>query len=500
MNSVRTPLEVIEQHAKNQPDRPAIGSPSTQLSYEQLRSQAARFRTLLVQDGVKPGDRVLLVCPTVPEFPIAYYAILGLGAIAVTVNTMSTIPELTYFVTDAGCTEILAWHENQNAAAEVANTCQIRFRTIEQTDPDSAHIGETSVAAVEPAETAVLIYTSGTTGRPKGAMLSHANLFAVGQSYSSALQVSAEDRFGTALPLFHVFGQGSVMNTVLQAGGMYYLLPKFDPQSMLNAVRDARLTILAGVPTMWNAMMRVDGSMTASDIPDLRLALSGGASLPAEIIRGFKERFGALILEGYGLSETTGGATCTDLSRPPKIGYVGMALPGTGIKIVGPDGNEVPTDEVGEVLLNGPMVMSAYWNKPEATAKEMRDGWFHTGDLGALDEQSDLRIVDRLKELIIRGGYNVYPREVEEVLYEHPDVREVAVIGVPDDHFGEEILAVLALNDPTNFEPAAMTGWLKERLSAYKVPRRYRIVDELPKGPTGKILKRAITTDEPAAE
>ncbi|MEO6956306.1 MAG: long-chain fatty acid--CoA ligase [Antricoccus sp.] len=500
MYSPQTSLEVIDHHAKTAPDRPAVGSPSKQLTYEQLRSQAAQFRTRLVQDGVQRGDRVLLVCPTVPEFPVAYFAILGIGAIAVTVNTMSTIPELSYFVADAGCTEILAWHESAKAAVEVANSHQIRLRIIEPIEPSATSIDETAVSNVAATDTAVLIYTSGTTGRPKGAMLTHANLVAVGESYSSALKVTPEDRFGTALPLFHVFGQGSIMNTVFRAGGMYYLLPKFDPISLLEAVRDEQLTVLAGVPTMWNAMMRANGSMTAADIPALRLAVSGGASLPAEIIRGFKERFGALILEGYGLSETTGGGTCTDLSRPPKIGYVGMALPGSGIKIVGTDGNELPTGEVGEILLRGPMVMSGYWNKPEATAKDLRDGWFHTGDLGSVDQDGDLRIVDRLKELIIRGGYNVYPREVEEVLYEHPDVREVAVIGVPDEHFGEEILAVLALEQPQSFDADAMTAWIKERLSAYKVPRRYRIVDELPKGPTGKILKRAIKPDEVAPD
>jgi long-chain acyl-CoA synthetase len=254
--------------------------------------------------------------------------------------------------------------------------------------------------------------------------------------------------------------------------------------------------MMSGVPTMWNALLHAPaGETDKEDFATLRLAASGGAAMPAEIMNAFEERFGCVILEGYGLSETTGAATFNGLHRERKPSCVGIALPRCAVEIRDPDGAEVPTGEVGEVHIKGPVVMSGYWNRPEATAEVLdADGWLKTGDLGTADADGDIRIVDRVKDLIIRGGYNVYPREVEEVLYEHPDVVEVAVVGVPDEHFGEEVAAVLALRPGADFDAEAFRGWAKERLSAYKVPRRFQVVDALPKGPTGKILKRAIDT------
>jgi long-chain acyl-CoA synthetase len=283
------------------------------------------------------------------------------------------------------------------------------------------------------------------------------------------------------------------MGTVLRCGASLSILARFDAAELLEMLRRDRLTMMAGVPTMWNALLHAPaGENDREDFASLRLAASGGAAMPAEVMNAFEQRFGCVILEGYGLSETTGAATFNGLHRERKPSCVGIALPRCEVEIRGADGAEVPTGEIGEVHIKGPVVMSGYWNRPQATEEVLLDGWLKTGDLGTEDGDGDIRIVDRKKDLIIRGGYNVYPREVEEVLYEHPDIVEVAVIGVPDEHFGEEVAAVLALRPGAEFDAAQFRTWAKERLSAYKVPRLFQVMDALPKGPTGKILKRAI--------
>ncbi len=286
------------------------------------------------------------------------------------------------------------------------------------------------------------------------------------------------------------------MNTVLVTGASLSLLAPFEPTAMLEMVRRDRLTVLAGVPTMWNAMLHAaTDAFGPSDFEQLRLATSGGASLPVEVMRAFRDRFGCTILEGYGLTESTGAATFNDINRPQKAGTVGPALPGTAIEVRDPLGAVVGPDVVGEVFLKGPTIMKGYRNRPDATAADLQDGWLKTGDLGRLDAEGYLSIVDRAKDLIIRGGYNVYPREVEEVLYEHPDVVEVAVVGVPDAHFGEEVAAVVALREGAELTGEELRSWAKVQLSAYKVPRLYQFVTTLPKGATGKILKREIDRD-----
>jgi long-chain acyl-CoA synthetase len=304
-----------------------------------------------------------------------------------------------------------------------------------------------------------------------------------------------DDVFGTALPLFHSFGQAAVLGTAMLAGACVSLQERFDAEGMIELVARDGVTILAGVPTMFNALLHADDGVVPTSFAGLRIATSGGASLPAEIIRAFGERFGCVLLEGYGLTETTAAATFNGLDRPRKAGAVGVSLPGVEVRVVGCDGAPCALDEVGEVLVRGPNVMKGYWNRPEATAEVLAGGWLHTGDLGRLDADGDLHIVDRKKDLIIRGGYNVYPREVEEVLHEHPDIVEVAVVGIPDEHFGEEVAAVIALRSDAEVDPTALRAWAKERLSAYKVPRRFQFVDALPKGSTGKVLKRAIDRD-----
>ncbi|HEV7752136.1 MAG TPA: long-chain fatty acid--CoA ligase [Baekduia sp.] len=489
--------QAVWDHASADPERIALRGAGEPWSYGRLRERAAAFAAQLAAEGVGPGARVLLVCPSVPEFAAAYYGIHAAGAVAVTANTMSTRPELEYLGGDAGCTLVVDWHEVGPAAAEAAEALGITRWALsdELADVPASPTPDAEPYATADDDDAVILYTSGTTGRPKGAELTHGNLIACASVFNEVLEFSPEDRFGTALPLFHVFGQAVVMGTTLRAGATLSLLARFDAEGLLDLLGRDGLTVMAGVPTMWNALLHAAGDRTPADFATLRLAASGGASLPAEVMRAFEERFGCVILEGYGLSETTGAATFNGLGRERKPACVGIALPGSDVEIRGDDGQERPAGEVGEVFIRGPVVMKGYWNRPEATAEVLQDGWLRTGDLGTKDGDGDIRIVDRKKDLIIRGGYNVYPREVEEVLYEHPDIVEVAVIGLPDDHFGEEVAAVLSLREGATFDAAELRTWAKERLSAYKVPRVFQVVDALPKGPTGKILKRAIDTD-----
>jgi long-chain acyl-CoA synthetase len=484
------------RHAAERPAAVALRAGETEWSYERLRDGAARLAGGLLAAGVEAGDRIMLVAPSVPEFVAAYLGVHAAGAVAVTPNVMSTVPELEYVAGDAGCSLIIAWHEADTAAARVAEALDLPFHRLEvdlHGDLVGAPIGRPHDRSSE--DTAVILYTSGTTGAPKGAQITEGNLRACAEAFREVLELGDEDRFGTALPLFHIFGQAVVLGTALMAGASVSLQARFDPAALIDLVRHDRITILAGVPTMYSAMVGAAPDAGPSDAASLRLAASGGASLPGEIIRRFEARFDCAILEGYGLTESTGAATFNGLHRERKAGSVGIALPGTEVRIAGRDGAEPAVGEIGEVLVRGPMVMKGYWNRPEATAQTLREGWLRTGDLGRQDVDGDIEIVDRLKEMIVRGGYNVYPREVEEVLYAHPDIAEAAVVGVPDEHFGEEVGAAIVLRPGAAVESEEIRDWAKERLSAYKVPRLFAFAEELPKGATGKILKREIDLD-----
>ncbi|GAA3534601.1 AMP-dependent synthetase [Aeromicrobium flavum] len=480
-------------HADAEPDRVALRSPRT-ITFGQLRETNRRVAGAVRAAGLQPLDRVLFIAPTIPEFPEVYYGLHAAGVTVTTMNVMSTVPEIEYVLDDSGATLVIAWHECADAARTAAEQRGLPFWEVEPGAPFDAEPLE-QAHEHDPDDTAIILYTSGTTGRPKGAELTANNLVATVDSFQPVLELSGDDRFGTALPLFHVFGQAVCMNTALAVGSSFSLLSPFDPVKMLDMVKTDRLTSLSGVPTMWNAMLHAEGDYSPEDFASLRMATSGGASLPVEVIRAFTERFGCSVLEGYGLTETTGAATFNDLNREQRIGTTGPALPGTVVEVRDATGAVLAPGEVGEVFIKGPTVMKGYWNRPEATASELVDGWLKTGDLGSLDDDGYLTIVDRVKDLVIRGGYNVYPREVEEVLYEHPGIVEVAVVGIPDEHYGEEIAAVIAAAPGHELNGEELRAWAKERLSAYKVPRIYSFVDALPKGATGKIQKRAIDKD-----
>lgn len=488
---------LIWRWADETPDALALREGERSWTFAQLRDDIRAAAAQLAGRGVRAGERVLVVVPTSAEFVLTYHAVLALGATAVTVNPLCTRRELEHFVRDAGCSFALGWHEGAEA---VTATAAAEGFDVWLLEPGCVAPGDgPEPVAVDTDDAAVLLYTSGTTGAPKGAVLTHGNLLSCGEALAEALDLTPQDRMGTALPLFHVFGQSAVMFTAYSAGGSLSLLRPFDPDALLRMAAEQQLTGLAGVPTMWNAMLHADTDVTAEDLSHLRLACSGGAALPLQIAKAFRERFGALVLDGYGLSETAGASTFNRAIFPRKEMSVGRALPGSKLAILDEDRAQLPPGEVGEVAISGPFVMREYWRRPEATEAVRHGEWFLTGDIGRMDEDGDLWIVDRMKDLVIRGGYNVYPREIEEVLYSHPDVREVAVIGVPDERLGEEIAAVITPQPGTTVEPTVLRAWLEERLAAYKVPRIYRLVEELPKGPTGKILKRGIDRSDIAS-
>src|SRR5271163_2596349 len=426
----------VLRHAGTDPDPDHIALRGAQGSwtYAQLRDAALAYAQALRTQGIGPGDRVLLIAPTVPGFVIAYFGIQALGAVVVPVNTMSTRAELEYFIGDAGCSLVVAWHELGPAAAEAAAAQGVPHWSL----TDGAQVaGDDILGAVcnrASDDVAVIVFTSGTTGRPKGAELTVGNLLSAGDISARFCDITADDRVGTGLPLFHVFGQTAVLMSALTAGATVSLLARFTAKAMLDMLRRDRLTVMCGVPTMWNAMLHDAGDATPADFAQLRLAVSGGASLPAEVARAFQDKFGCTLLEGYGLTETTAVATFSGAAAPP--GSVGQAVFDTQVEIRDLSGEPVESNKAGEVYVKGPTVMRGYHNRPEATAEVLSpSGWLRTGDIGELDDAGNLRIVDRAKDLIIRGGYNVYPSEVEGALYEHPDIVEVAVVGVPHPHY-----------------------------------------------------------------
>ncbi|MEU2616221.1 long-chain fatty acid--CoA ligase [Micromonospora sp. NPDC007271] len=489
---------ILVDSAARTPRRPALTLGDRTVSYAELDDASARCAGYLRAHGVAPGDRVALMLPNVPEFAVGYYGILRAGAVVVPMNPLLRPREVDYFLDDSGARGILAWHATEQAGVDRADGVS----TVVTPDGFAALLAayEPVTEIVERAgdDTAVILYTSGTTGQPKGAELTHDNLRRnVEVTVTTLLELGPDDTVFGALPLFHSFGQTVALNCAVAAGAGLVLLPRFDAAQALEILIRERATVFAGVPTMYAALLAAaDGE---PDLSALRTCVSGGAALPVELLRRFEAKFGCVILEGYGLSETSPVASFNHPDRPRKPGTIGTPIEGVEMDVRTADGKPVTTGEVGEIVIRGHNVMKGYWRRPEATAEAIVDGWFRTGDLGTRDEDGYYRIVDRTKDLVIRGGFNVYPREVEEVLYEHPAVAEAAVLGTPHPTLGEEVVAVVALRPGASATPEELREHVKGQLAAYKYPRQVWIVPALPKGPTGKILKRSITVPPPEA-
>ncbi len=482
----------LHDTAGNHGDRPALRLDDHTQSYAELSDAAARVASLLKERGVQPGDRVGLVLPNVPAFPILFYGALHAGAVVVPMNPLLSDREVAYYLTDSGAKTVFAWEDMAQAAQTAAEPLGVDVVPVGAMGPDLS--GQDAATLVERADddTAVLLYTSGTTGQAKGAELTQRNLASNAASSAETLfELTPDDVVMGCLPLFHVFGLTCGLNASVLSGSCLTLLPRFDPAKALEIIARDRVTVFEGVPTMYSGMLHQPAD-ARPDVSTLRTCVTGGSAMPVEVLKAFEEAFACIILEGYGLSETSPVASFNHPHAERKPGSIGTSLRGVELRLVDDDGKQVGGEDVGEIAIRGENVMKGYWQRPEATAEAMVDGWFCTGDLARVDDDGYYFIVDRKKELIIRGGYNVYPREIEEVFYEHPAVAEAAVVGMPDADLGEEVGAAVALKPGASAEPGELQEFVKSRVAAYKYPRRVWIVDALPKGPTGKILRRAV--------
>jgi long-chain acyl-CoA synthetase len=479
------------------PNRTALRCDDLQVSYAEFDAAAARVATLLERAGIEPGDRVGLMLPNTPAFAVAFYGIMYRGAVAVPMNPLLKAREVAFYLSNSGAKALFgspAFADEATAgAAEVGAQCWL---------VDDAGLTKLIADLPEHApvergddDVAVILHTSGTTGKPKGAMLTHGNLSQNCEvSVRTLVETGPDDVVMGCLPLFHVFGLTCGLNGSVLAGAMMTLIPRFDPRKALEVIERDHVTVFEGVPTMYSALLSVADQAAPGATESLRICVSGGAALPVQVLTDFEKAFGCAVLEGYGLSESSPAAAFNHPHRTRKAGSIGTPIEGVDMRVVDLDGVEVPQGEAGQIQIRGHNVMKGYWNLPEATKETITaDGWLNTGDVGRVDEDGYFYIVDRTKDMIIRGGYNVYPREIEEVLYEHPAVAEAAVIGIPHDSLGEEVGAAVALKKGSAVSADELRDYVKARVAAYKYPRLVWLVDALPKGPTGKLLKREIT-------
>jgi len=504
---------ILRESAKRDPDHVAVILDSFKFTYGQLDALSSQVASSLKAAGLAKGDRVGLMLPNVPQFPIAYYGILKAGGIVVPMNVLLKAPEVSFYMGDSGARYLIVWDDFAAEALKgIASLHGVTTFVALKPGATDAPAGARSfmelmggdpkfdAEATQGDDTAVILYTSGTTGKPKGAELTHLNLFMNAHMVSHVFGSGPDDVTLAVLPMFHSFGQSSVMNVALHVGSTLTLVPRFDSDKVMEVIQRDRVTVFPGVPTMFFALLH-HPSADKYDLSSLRIAVSGGAAIPGEVIQAFERKFGTTILEGYGLSETSPTATFNFSVEERKVLSIGKPIFGVELKIFDIDDKELPAgkDNVGEIVIRGHNVMKGYWNQPQANAEAFKGGWFHTGDLGYVDEDGFFFIVDRKKEMIIRGGFNVYPREVEEVIYTHPAVAEAAVIGVPDERLGEEVKAVVALKTGAAASAEDIIAFVKERVAAYKYPRTIQFVDTLPKGATGKILKKELKAQLEAA-
>jgi long-chain acyl-CoA synthetase len=513
---------VLEQHVVRRPNKVAIVCGDIRLTYAQLDAAARRVANVLRSRGVTRGDHVALSCPNVPYFPIALFGILKLGAVAVPLNVLLRPQEIAYHLKDSDAVALLCFEGTPElpmaafarTAVDAVPSCRaLIVMTVNPSAPSpipqteslgtlmAAHSAAFDTEPTSPDDTAVILYTSGTTGQPKGAELTHLNMvtnaLASRDLVLPMLDVTTERRDVVliTLPLFHSTGLTAQMNAHLYHGSTLVLLPRFEAGTAIDAMLGERVTSWTAVPTMYWALLRyaeqhqVD---TAAIRQHLSACTSGGAPLPVEIMREFDRVFGIRILEGYGLSETAPVACFNHPELPSKPGTVGQPLFGIDVRVVDLNDHALPPGQAGEVVIRGPNVMKGYYKRPEATAEAMRNGWFHSGDIGVFDDEGYLAIVDRQKDMILRGGHNVYPREIEETLMTHPGISMCAVVGVTDERLGEDVKAFIVRMPDSDLTEASVIAWCKERMSPDKYPRSIEFRESLPTSATGKLLKREL--------
>lgn len=508
---------LLEQSAKKYPHHPAFTFMDTTLTFAQVNGAANQIANGLQAKGIQKGDKVAMSCFNLPYFPILYYGILKAGASVVPLSVLLKEDEIAYHLTDSDAKAYFCFVGSPElpmaqmgyAGFKKAPDCEHFFViTPKPTDPSpiegTATMGslmagqspsfESAYTSAE--DTAVIIYTSGTTGKPKGAELSHNNLFTNADMVADMMNFNVTDTNLTVLPMFHIFAMTVMMNASVYRGAHSILLPKFDAEAVFSLMQKHKVTIFGGVPTMYWGLLNYKDETGKFDYvqiaKNLRIAVSGGASLPVKVLEDFKTRFNVDILEGYGMSEGAPVVTFNQLSVGCKPGSIGTPVWGVDVKLVNTEGVEVPVGEKGELLYRGPNVMKGYYKKTEETAKTLINGWLHSGDVAIKDEDGFYFIVDRTKDMIIRGGLNVYPREVEEVMMQHEAVSLVAVIGIPNDQFGEEIKACVVLKEGKSISESELMEWTKSKIAAYKYPRVIEIMSALPMSATGKILKKEL--------
>jgi long-chain acyl-CoA synthetase len=511
---------LLDDSAVDYADRTAIVFGDTRLSYAQVNGAANQVANLLVSRGIQPGDKVALSCPNLPYFTVIYYGILKAGATVVPLNVLLKSREVAYHLADSDAKAYFAFEGTPDLAIgeaawdgfQATEGCTEFFLIkldSQQPEPLSPPEFYGPLVAQQPVtfetverdddDTAVILYTSGTTGQPKGAELRHRNMRdnALAGADLFGADEAHPDTYLCVLPLFHSFGQTVIQNGAFAFGGTIVMLPRFEAKAALGLMLGNEVTFFAGVPTMyWGLLGALDDSVDVETLAkNLRVAAAGGSALPVDIHRQFKERFGVTILEGYGLSETSPVASFSRFGEEPRVGSIGVPIPGVEMKLINDDWSDVPEspDAVGEIAIKGHNIMKGYYNRPEATAEAIHDGWFRSGDLAKKDADGFYYIVDRSKDMIIRGGFNVYPREIEEILMEHPAVSLVAVIGVSHESHGEEIKAVVVKNAGDETTEDELVAWGKEQFAAYKYPRIVEFIDALPMTSTGKILKRELS-------
>ncbi|MBT2735108.1 fatty acid--CoA ligase family protein [Bacillus sp. ISL-7] len=507
-------LSQFEESAKNFSTKPAYYFMDQACTYAELNGAITKFASGLEKLGVKKGDHIALLLGNSPHFVISLYGALRLGVTVIPVNPIYTADEISYILNNGDVKVVIALdlaiplvEKVHTFLPKIKNyifcetTPNSRIESkIENLSGSSKMKSFTAIVAsgelnfkgpnLEDDDTAIILYTSGTTGKPKGAMLTHNNLYSNAKDVSEYLKMNPDDRIVTVLPMFHVFCLTVALNAPLLSGATLLIAPKFSPKEIFELIKNNQATVFAGVPTMFNFLFQFpDGN--PEDLKSLRLCISGGASLPVALLKNFEQKFNVVVSEGYGLSEASPVTCFNPLDRPRKPGSIGTSILRVENKILNELGEEVPVGEVGELIVRGPNVMKGYYKMAEETAAAIRNGWLHTGDLARMDEDGYFYIVDRKKDLILVGGYNVYPREVEEVIYNHLDVVEVAVLGVPDPNLGEAVKAYVVSKNP-GLTAEQLLDYCREHLAKYKLPSSIEFIEELPKNTTGKILRRAL--------
>jgi long-chain acyl-CoA synthetase len=488
---------ILAASAEARPDHPAILFGDRQLRFSELDRQARGVAGALRERGIGPGEKVAILVPNLPEFSVGYFGILYAGCTVVPLNVLLSAPEVTYHLEDSDARLLIAHGMFADAASRGAAEAgvDVVWADAEGEDGIAALAAARPVRDVHPTaptDTAVILYTSGTTGKPKGAELTHSNLLLnCSVIVPRLVPVHHESVMLAALPLFHSFGQTCIQNAAIAAGATFSLLPRFTPQDAFEIMERDRVTMFAGVPTMYFALLHHEPER-AYDLSALKSCMSGGAPMPVEVMKAFEEKYPVQILEGYGLSETSPVASFNMVDRPRKPGSIGYPVWGVELQIMDDEDRPVADGERGEICIRGHNIMKGYLKRPDATKEALRGGWFHSGDIGVRDSDGSFTIVDRKKDMILRGGFNVYPREVEEVLYAHEAILEAAVLGVPHESHGEEVKAVVVARPDAGLTAQDVIAYCKQQLAAYKYPRIVEFSESLPKGPTGKILKREL--------